>query len=155
MAIEAPVSKYTRTNLLIYTAVLILMGGWFAYDGYFNQSFIEKHTKEVDGEQRPDSTLKFNRNSPPFFFAGAVILAVYFFMMKGRKVVADDEKLRLPGKEIPYDSIEAINKTHFDDRGFFEVIYRDADGQEQTERLSRKKYDDIQSVLDHLVSKIS
>src|SRR4030043_833679 len=103
-------------NYKIYMVMLLAFAVYFAYDGYFNQKFIDKHTK--DG--RPDSTLAFNRKSPPFFLAGVIAVAVYFWMVKDKKVVAGDEELVFSEKDkIPYSSIESINKSNFETNGFF------------------------------------
>ena len=42
MAIEAPVSKYKRTNFKIYIIICAVLAVWFAYDGYLNENFIGK-----------------------------------------------------------------------------------------------------------------
>jgi hypothetical protein len=69
MAIVAPLSKYKKQNFMIFIAVLVVLGGWFGYDGYFNKGFIEEHTTiSATGEEIPDSDLVFNRKSPPYFF---------------------------------------------------------------------------------------
>ena len=36
MAIEAPLSKYRRGNFKIYIVACLVLGAWFAYDGYLN-----------------------------------------------------------------------------------------------------------------------
>jgi hypothetical protein len=74
MTIEAPLSRYKKQNLLLFTAVLIGLGIWFYYDGHYNEKLLEKHT--VDG--KPDSTLLFNQKSPPFLILGGVRLPFIF-----------------------------------------------------------------------------
>ena len=102
------------------------LGSWYAYDGYVNEKFQAEHVetneqgepvRHEEGNPVPDSTLAFNRKSPPFFLAGGLPLAGYFFAIKGKKVVAGEKSLTLPGIEIQYDSIEKINKTFFDKKG--------------------------------------
>ena len=150
MAIEAPLSSYKKKNILIIAAVLIGVGGWFAYDGYKNQDFIDKHT--VDGVA--DSTLNFNRKSPPFFIGAGILLGIYFVMVKGKKIIADENELIAGSITVNYDEIEKINKTHFDKKGFFIVIYSQ-DGQNKELKLSDRTYDNLGAVLDQIVSKIS
>ena len=150
MAIEAPLSRYKKQNTIIVAVILIAAGLWFAYDGYKNPKFIEKHT--VDGV--PDSTLNFNRKSPPFFIGAGVLMGVYFLISKNKKVVAAENELVIGSTTIPYDTIEKINKTHFDKKGFFTITYTE-NGQSKELTLKDRTYDNLGAVLDHVVSKIS
>jgi len=153
MAIEAPISKYKKTNLKIYIILCIVAGAWFAYDGYINKDFIENHTND-DG--KPNSTLVFNQNSPPFFAAAAVLFGVYLFVVKSRKLTADENELAFSAKKtIPYDSIQKINKTYFEKKGFFVITYKDEHGKEIDKKISDRNYDNLAAILDHLVAKIS
>jgi len=155
MAIEAPFSKYKKTNFKIIFIVLLGLGCWFAYDGYLNQKFIEKHTENFGTEEAvADSTLNFNRKSPPFFIAGAIAVAVYFMMVKNKKVIAGESSLITPNGEIPYDSIEKINKTNFDNKGFFVITSKQGEKETDT-RLSDRNYDNLSEILDELIKKIS
>jgi len=150
MAIEAPLSSYKKKNTLIIAAVLIGIGAWFAYDGYKNQDFIDKHT--VDGVA--NSTLAFNRKAPPFMIGAGILMGIYFITIKGKKIIADESQLTCGKVNIAYDAIEKINKTHFDKRGFFIVTYSQ-DGQSKNLKLSDRTYDNLGAVLDQIVSKIS
>ena len=153
MAIEAPIGKYTKTNLKIYIILCIAVAAWFAYDGYINKNFIEKNT---DDNGSPNSTLIFNQKAPPFFVAAAVFFGVYLFVIKNNKLIADENELVFSAKQkIPYDSIEAINKTYFDKKGFFIITYKNEHGKEIDRKISERKYDNLAAVLDHLVAKIS
>lgn len=150
MAIEAPLSSYKKKNILIVAAVLIGIGGWFAYDGYKNEDFINKHT--LDGVA--DSTLNFNRKAPPFMIGAGILLGIYFVAIKGKKIVADESDLICGKVKVAYDAIEKINKTHFDKKGFFVITYSQ-DGQSKELKLSDRTYDNLGAVLDQVVSKIS
>lgn len=153
MAIEAPLSKYKRTNFKIYILVCLVLGAWFAYDGYFNKSFIEEHSDE---QGRPNGVLEFNRKSPPAFVALAVAIGAYFYAVRGRKLVADEKELVIAGKKrIPYDAIEAIDKTHFEEKGFFTIIYKNSAGAEVRHRLNDRQYDNLGPILDHLIAQIT
>lgn len=153
MAIEAPLSKYKRTNFKIYIVVCLVLGAWFAYDGYLNKSFIGEHTDE---QGRANGVLEFNRKSPPAFVGLAVVLGVWFYAVRGRKLVADEKELIIAGrKRIPYDTIEAIDKTYFEDKGIFTIVYRDAGGAQVRCRLSDRQYDNLGPILDHLVAQIT
>ncbi len=155
MAIEAPLSKYKKQNYLIIFALLVALGGWFAYDGYLNENFIKDHTDISDtGEETPDSDLVFNRKSPPFFLAGALLVGGYFLMVRGRKIVAGDTSLQMGKVEISYDSIERITKTFFDKKGYFILTYKDGD-KEIDVKLSDRSYDNMPAILDELVKQIS
>ena len=153
MAIEAPASKFRKTNLKIYIAVCIALAIWCAYDGYFNQQWIQRHTSH-DARQHP--YLIFNRNAPPYFIGAVVLLSVYFFVFRKKKIIADEKELIISGrKRIPYDSIQKIDKTHFDSKGFFLITYKDQDGREISYKLSNRAYDNLPAILDQLIAKIS
>ena len=153
MAIEAPLSKYKRNNFKIYIAVCLGLAAWFAYDGYLNQGFIDKHTDE---QGQADTDLVINRVSPPFLVGAAVVLGVWFYLVKDKKLLADEDELVLAGKaKIPYDAIEGIDKTYFEKKGFFTIIYKAADGTEKRCKLNDRQYDNLQGILDHLVAQIT
>lgn len=149
MAIEAPLSRYKKNNMMIVAVILIVAGAWFYYDGYINQKFIDKHT--VNGQM--DSTLKFNRYGWPVFIAGGVFTGILFAVTRNKKVIADEKQLVIGSKTIAYDAIEKINKTHFDKKGFFTITYNDG-GQSRDLTLSERTYDNLSAVLDHTVAKI-
>jgi len=153
MAIEAPVSKIRTINLKIYIVGLLIMGAWFAYDGYLSKNFIEKHTKEGIA----DSSLVFNKTAPPFLLGAVVALAIYLAAIQTKKLVADDNQLIVSKKmTIPYDSIVKIDKTHFNDKGgFFLITYKSKQNEEKQVKISDKKYDNLSQVLDRLIEKIS
>jgi hypothetical protein len=153
MAIEAPISKYKKTNLKIYIVLCIVLAAWFAYDGYINKKFIAKNTND-DG--KPNSTLIFNQKAPPFFAGAAVLFGVYLFVIKSKKLVADENELVFSDKEkIPYDSIQSINKTYFEKKGFFVFTYKDEHGKEINCKLSERNYDNLAPILNLLIAKIS
>ncbi len=153
MAVEAPISKSKKTNFNIYIAVCIGLAIWFVYDGHFNEEFKKKHT-DVNG--KPDSTLIFNQKSPPYFIGAAVLLGAYLFAIRNKKIIADENELVLSDKKrISYDSIQKIDKTHFDSKGFFLITYKNKDGREVNRKLSDRTYDNLAAILDELVAKIS
>ncbi|MBN2589716.1 MAG: hypothetical protein JXA96_07630 [Sedimentisphaerales bacterium] len=152
MAIEAPISKFKKSNLLIYIGICVIFAAWFGYDGYLNKSFIEKQTENG----KPNTTLMFNQKSPPFFLAGAILCGIYFYMVKGRKLLAGETELVINDKKkISYDSIEKINKTWFEKKGFFVVTYKNENGKETDYKISDRQYDNLENILNHLVEKIS
>ena len=153
MPIEASISKYKKTNLKIYIILCIGVAAWFAYDGYLNKSFIEKNTND---NGTPKSTLVFNQKAPPFFAGAAILFGVYLFVIKNRKLIADENELIFSDKEtIPYNSIQSINKTYFEKKGFFVITHKDEHGKEIDRKLSDRTYDNLAAILDHLVAKIS
>jgi hypothetical protein len=153
MAIEAPSSKYRKNNFKIGIAICVGLAIWFAYDGYYSEDFKAKHTKD-DGTA--DSTLVFNRKSPPYLIGAAVLLGGYLFIIRNKKIIADEKELIVSDKEkIPYDCIEKIDKTNFDSKGYFTVTYKDKDDGEVNRRISDRKYDNLAAILEHLVAKIT
>jgi len=153
MAIEAPLCRYKKTNFKITIIILLVATVWFAYDGYANDKFIEKHTN-ADGSV--DATLVFHRKSPPFFAAGAIALAIYFWIIKGKKLVADEEALVFSnGNKITYNSIESVDKTNYQSKGYFVIRYKDAGGTELRHKISNRTYDNLDAILEHLIAKIT
>jgi len=153
MAIEAPISKSKKTNFKIYIAVCIALAIWCAYDGYFNDKWIEEHT---DTNGNPETYLVFNRKAPPYFIGAAVLLGAYLLAIRNKKIIADENELVLSDKKrVPYDSIQKIDKTHFDSKGFFLITYKNKDGREVNRKLSDRTYDNLAAILDELVAKIS
>lgn len=152
MAIEAPISKYTKNNFKIYIALCMIAAFWFAYDGYFNKKFMAENTENG----KPNSTLAFNRKAPPFLTGAAIFLGVYMAAIRNRKLVAEENALVINDREkIPYDSVQKIDKTYFDSRGFFILNYKDENGKEVNRKLTERSYDNLRAILDHLVEKIS
>ena len=152
MAVEAPISKYKKNNLKIYIFVCIVFTIWFGYDGYFNEKFKAKH---ADQDGNPDSSLLFNQKAPPFFLGAAVLLTGYLFAITNKKIIAGENELVITEKKkIAYDSIQKINKTYFDSKGYFIITYKDENDNEMNRKLSDRKYDNLAAVLDQLVAKI-
>lgn len=153
MAIEAPLSKFKKNNFKIYIAICLGLAIWCAYDGFFNDEWIEKHT-DADGD--PEVYLVFNRKAPPFFAGAAVLFGVYLFLVRDKKVIADENELIISDKEkISYDAVEKIDKTHFAKKGFFVITYKREDGGEASRKLSDRTYDNLAAILDELVAKIT
>jgi len=153
MAIEAPLSKYKKTNLKIAIVVCVVLGIWCAYDGYLNEKWIEDHT---DSEGNPETYLVFNRKAPFYLAAVAVLAGAYLFAVRNKKIIADENELIISDKEkISYDSIQAIDKTHFGSKGFFTITYEKTTGGQVARKISDRKYDNLEAVLEHLVTKIS
>lgn len=159
MAVEAPYSKYRKTNLKIYTGFCIVFAVVFGYDGYMSKydwslrrSFYEEHVK--DG--RPDDTMLFNRMAPVVLFAGALLPAFRLRAVRNKKLSAGENELVLgDGKKLTYDSIEKIDKTAFDKKGVFIITYRNKDGTGTDLKVSEKDYDNLGPLLDEVVAKIS
>ena len=154
MAIEAPLSRYKKNSLLIAIIALAGFGIWCVYDGYFNETFISENSDPETGEAK--GTLVFNRKSPPFFFGGALLIGAYWFIIRNRKIVATDSELVVSKTlTIPYDAIQSIDKTHFSEKGYFDIMYQRSDGSEAKARLDDRKNDKLQVILDHLVDQIT
>lgn len=152
MALVAPLSKYKKKTFIIWMAVCLGFAAWFAYDGYFNKTFIEKHT----AEGKPDDTLLFNQKAPYFLVVVAAMLGGYLLVIRNRKVVAEETALVINGKiNIAYDSIQKIDKTNFDSKGCFTLTYRGPDGKDIDRKIGDKDYDNLGPILNHLVAKIS
>ena len=153
MEIEARYSRYKRQNLLILIGICVVGAVWLGYDGYINQNFIEEHTN-ADGTIQSD--LQFNRIGSPVCVVLAVLLAVRFFMVKDRKTIAGEKELILSNNtRISYDSIESIDKTYFDEKGYFDIKYNTADGNEQACRVSDRNFDNLGALLEKVISEIS
>jgi len=159
MAIEAPYSKYSKTNFKIGIVLCLGAAIIYGYDGYLSKyewslrrSFYEEHVK--DG--KPDFDMVFNQKSPFVFVGLAVVLTAWFRVRKNKKVLADENELIISDKErISYDSIQQIDKTYFEKKGFFVITYKDKDGKEVRHKLNERTYDNLAAILEHLVAKIS
>lgn len=158
MSVEAKASKYSLKTLKIYIFAAALAAVVFGYDGYCSKyewskrtEFHNKHV--VDGVA--DATMSFNYYAPP----ALLILAGWFafqLVIKGKKkVVAGDADMDICGEVISYDSIEKIDKTHFDSKGYFVFTYKNEKDVEQQVKLSDRDYDGLNGVLDKIVEKIS
>jgi hypothetical protein len=85
-----------------------------------------------------------------------LLFAAYLFAVKNNKLIADENELVFSAKDkIPYDSIQKIDKTYFDKKGFFVITHKDEHGKEIDRKISERKYDNLAPILDHLVAKIS
>jgi len=161
MAIEAPISKFKRTNYKISIILCAAMALIFAYDGYLSKyewsmrhGFYKEQVLDNDGV--PTSTMIFNQKSPPFFAGAAALLGGYLLILRKKKLVADENELVFSDRDrISFDSVERINKTHFEKRGFFVFTYKNEKGKELDRKLSDRTYDNLGAILDHMVAKIS
>jgi hypothetical protein len=153
MALDAPLSKRKRNSFLIYAVACVAGALWFGYDGYLNQEFIKKHTDE---QGKPNGTLIVNQKAPPVLVGCAVLFGVYVYAIRNRKVMAGENELVMAGRErIPYDAIDRIDKTYFEKKGFFTIVYKKADGREVHRKLNDRDYDNLGPLLDHLIAKIT
>lgn len=146
MAIEAPLSRYKRNNFYIGIAVCIGLALWCGYDGYIDETF----------KERSPQWWGPNRVVPFVLLPAAAALGAWLYAIRNRKVVAADDTLVIAGKQkISYDSIEKIDKTYFEKKGFFTITYKNQQGGEVRRSLSDREYDNLGPILDHLVAKIS
>ena len=160
MAIEAPISKFRINGFKIYIAVCLVAAVVLAYDGYLSKyewskrhNFYIEHVIENDG--KPDGIMNFNRRVPPALLIVAILLGIRWYVVKDRKVVAGENSLIMPNREIAYDSIQTIDKTHFDSKGYFVITYKDYQGVDTDFKISDRSYDNLAAILDVLVAQIS
>lgn len=160
MSIEAPYSKFNINGFKLYILVSLIAAGWLTYDGYFskyewspNHKFYKEHV--IDNEGVADSTMQFNKYGPFFL----IVLAGYFGFrwnsVKDIKIVGDDNGLDTGKEVIAYDNIEKIDKTYFKEKGYFVITHKNKDGNEKDVRLSHKTYDNLEALLELIVSKIT
>jgi hypothetical protein len=153
MAIEAPYSKYRIHNCFIIIGVFIAISGWCIYDGYMNEKWIKEHTND-DGS--PMAYLIVNRTAPFVLLPSCLLAGAFWFLVKDKKLVGDENELIISENEkIGYDSIEKIDKTHYEKKGFFVITYKTPSGNEEDKTISYKTYDNTKKLLEHIVSKIS
>ncbi|MGE4285376.1 MAG: hypothetical protein AB7F23_02035 [Phycisphaerae bacterium] len=147
MALEFKYSSYRVNNFAIAVVILLGLSAWFTYDGYRNADFIEKHTNAGV----PDDTLKFNRG---FWYGGvpaAIVCAGFFLALRGRKIVVDDNAIKINGKSIPLDAIESLDQSKFKDKGFF-ILHH---GAGQSTKFSRNQWDGMNRLREFVIEKIS
>ncbi|MCK4752501.1 MAG: hypothetical protein KAS75_03575 [Planctomycetes bacterium] len=153
MAIVAPLSKFKKNGLKIRVLICIAFAAWCVYDGYLNKEWAKKHT---DPDGTPQTYLVFNRQAPFYLFPLATLFAANLFIIRNKKVVADENELIINGKErISYDSIEKIDKTNFDSKGFFIITCKNESGRETDRKISDKTYDNLGAIIDEVITKIS
>ena len=161
MAIEAPLSKFSKNGFKIYIGVCLVFAVVFAYDGYLSKyewsqrhSFYKEHVLDNDGVA--DEIMLFNRYSPFALLALAAGLGFRFFMVKDRKVVAGETDLVIDGKQsVPYERIEQIDKTHFEKKGYFVLTYKNEQDSDTDLKLSDRVYDNLGAILEDIVARIS
>ena len=152
MAIEAPISKFKKNGLKIYIVVCLAAAIWLGYDGYLSEEFKEKH---VDADGKPDSVLIFNQKGPVFLIGAAVLLGGYLLSLRNKKLIAEENELVFSDKEkIAYDSIQRIDKTHFDSKGYFVLTYTNKNNKEVDRKINKTRYDNLAAVLDHLADQL-
>lgn len=160
MSIEAPYSKFNINGFKLYIGACLIIGAVLAYDGYLSKyewsgryKFYKEHV--VDNEGVADSTMQFNKYGP----FGLIVLSVYFGFrwnsVKDIKIVCDDNGLDTGKEVIAYDNIEKIDKTHFKEKGYFIITHKNKDGNEKNVKLSHKTYDNLEVLLELIVSKIT
>lgn len=156
--LEAPISKFKQHNALIFMAVLIGLGTFFTYDGFcsknpnsFRHEWYLKHAPE--GVE--NSTIKSNKYmGPPMVIVGILSLG-YFFYLKNRKLTANEEGLDVEGKQkVKYSQIESIDKTNFKSKGYFVIVYKEGET-EKNLKISDRRYDGLDKILDMVIEKIS
>lgn len=151
MAIEAPIGKFKKNGLKMYIAICIGLTIWCIYDSYFNEDFINKYT--VDGKMVGWGAV--NKKAPPFLIGTAVLLGVYLFTLRNKKLIADENELIISDKDkIPYDSMQQIDRTHFDSKGYFILTYKNENDKEVERKISTRRYDNLKDVLNHLVDQL-
>ena len=153
MSVIAPYCQYKKTNFKLGILILLVAGVWFYYDGHYSKKFIDRHTKQG----QPDPTLVFHQKyALPIFGTAAVVLFLAFWGLKSKKVVADEQELVLSdGNKIAYSSIEAVNKTEYQLKGFFTVEYKSQAGEKKLCKISGRDFDNLDAVLETLVAKIT
>ena len=63
--------------------------------------------------------------------------------------------MSLHKNRIPYDSIQKIDRTHFEKKGVFVITYKNTAGSQVDCRINDRTYDNLAAILDVLVAKIS
>ena len=161
MEIVAPISSYKKNGLKIYMVGCFIAAAVLAYDGYLSKyewsqryDFYKKHV--VDNDNQPDGTMLFNRYVSVLALVGGIYFAARFFQKKDDKIIADDNAVTFCGGEkINYDSIEKIDKSAYNSKGYFVFTYKDSSGGEKDKKLSNKDWDNLDAVMNLMVEKIS
>jgi hypothetical protein len=160
MALVAPLIK--KKTLIKWICACIVFAIIFLYDGYLSKyewsmrySFYKEHVLDKGG--KPDDMMIWNQKWLPIICGvTALLLGMNLYAIRNRKIVAEENGLVIDGKiNIAYDSIQKIDKTHFDSKGHFTLTCKGPDGKDTDRKISDKDYDNLGPVLDHLVAKIS
>jgi len=148
MAIEATGSKFSRNNNLITFFFCLAVALYFGYDGWFG-SYRDEQLKENDG--KPTVDLLVNMYAPIPLGAFALYSLIAALRIPSRKIIAGQQGLEFSsGKHIDYDSIQQIDKRHFEKKGVFTIDYEDQDKMSR-EKFSYRSYDNLALLLDEII----
>ncbi|MDH7598139.1 MAG: hypothetical protein QHH07_00690 [Sedimentisphaerales bacterium] len=151
--IVAPVSKGRKDSVVLYMAICFGLAVWCIYDGFINKDFIAAH---LDQQGRADGTLILNRLGGPILLLAALGLSLWLSKMRRGGLVATDQALIVKKTlQIPYSSIKQIDKTHFQDRGYFLLTYDSQQEGQRTIRLDQRDYDNLGPILERLIEAVS
>jgi len=129
---------------------------WMVNDREDDYPILKEEAKLAVYRTGPDGIMLFNRISPIAFLAGAIVFAASWWRCKDDKVVAEATELVIAGRErIAYDTIEGIDKTHFEKKGFFTIIYKPNGDAEVRRTLNARNYDNLRAILEHLIGQIT
>ncbi len=148
-----------KTPLLQDVTVSVEQAGskWLIIDKLKKYSMRKEEGKlNIYEYGKPDFDMVFNQKSPFVFVGLAAVTTAWFWACKNKKVLADENELIISDKErISYDSIQQIDKTYYEKKGFFVITYKDKGGKEVRRKLNDRTYDNLAAILEHLVAKIS
>ena len=149
--IVARAATYYRVTRYIFSLVLLVMGAWFAYDGYVNwPRQNEQHLRHVrdpvtypdDAPSRDSASIalqKFLGVTLPV--AGIGLLAWTLYSSRGAYRLAGDV-LRVPGHpDVPLSGITQIDKSKWDRKGIAKLDYELPTGQKGRLTLDDFVYD--------------
>lgn len=157
--IVATAGTYYRVTRYVITAVMIGLGLWFGYDGFFgypkhNRIAKELEQQKADAQTEEEKTAlqtkivehgKAHTDTDIFvqkllFFAlpplGIALIARWIYISRGAYRLTRDNVLHVPGHPpVPLDSITEIDKRQWDRKGIAYISYELKNGQKGTLRL--------------------
>jgi len=163
--IVARAGTYYRVTRYIITAVIIALGLWFGYDGYYGWPAKNRKIEEIDklqqaalarGDQDEANRLTQQKNDvgvyhtdfqlafQKFLFftlppLGLILFARWMWISRGAYRLTSDNVLHAPGHPpVPLDRITELDKRLWDRKGIAYVGYEGPDG-----RQGRLKLDDF------------
>lgn len=160
--IVAPAGTYYRGTRYVITAVMIAMGLWFGYDGFYNWPEQNRKIEALEaeradaladgdderaaqllndinavGKKHSDSDLRLQKilffTLPPL---GLAFLIRWVWISRGAYRLTQGNVLEVPGHPpVPLDSIIELDKRQWDRKGIAYITYELADGRRGTLKL--------------------
>ena len=123
--VTAPASTEPAVRLFIMAAMLLGIGLWCLYDGYFTDQFKSGPPDELN----PYLNYAFNRYGPFVFIPVGLVFLVLGLLGMRKTIVADQEGIGYEGKaRIPWSNVTGMDASKLKDKGILKLHYHEGGG---------------------------